>query len=366
MQSSQTTYDVPAADSPAVPPQGGRVGLSDLTPEEIAQALNVKPFQGKQLFRWVHGKRVFDFGAMTDLSKALRTQLSDTATAHRLQLADVSHSERLGTKKVLLRLEDGEAVESVLLRDEDRLTLCISTQVGCAVKCSFCATGMSGYARNLSPGEIVEQALFLLKDEELGERTPNVVLMGMGEPFRNYDATIKAIRLMQHADGLGIGARKVTVSTAGDVPGILKFANEGWQVRLSVSLHAANDELRNVLVPLNRRYPLAKLMDAVHTYAATVGRQVTFEWTLLRDVNDRPQDVEEIVRLTQGLKVFLNLIPYNPVQDLGYQAPNRRTCEAMRDALIEKGIKATLRVERGQDIDAACGQLRRRHLEPNV
>ncbi|MFO7976314.1 MAG: 23S rRNA (adenine(2503)-C(2))-methyltransferase RlmN, partial [Candidatus Hydrogenedentota bacterium] len=215
---------------------------------------------------------------------------------------------------------------------------------------------------NLNPGEIVEQALHLLRDRDMQGRSPNIVFMGMGEPFRNYDATIKAIRMLMRKDGLHIGARKITVSTAGDVPGIERFATENWQVRLSVSLHAANDALRSQLVPLNRKYPLGQLINAVRTYSERVGRQVTFEWVLMRGVNDSVQHARELLDLTQGLKAFVNLIPYNDVEELPYEPSPPEACEAFLRVLEDGGMKATLRRERGGDIDAACGQLRSRQI----
>ncbi|MCC6491377.1 MAG: 23S rRNA (adenine(2503)-C(2))-methyltransferase RlmN [Candidatus Hydrogenedentes bacterium] len=337
--------------------------LTALNPAEIAESLNLKPFQGKQIFRWLHQKQVFDFDRMSDLSKDLRKRLTEECAASQLELVRMSASPRSnGTKKALFRLADGETVESVLIRDRERTTLCLSTQVGCAVKCAFCATGMSGYTRNLNPGEIVEQALYLLQDENLGEKTPNIVFMGMGEPFRNYDATIKSIKLLMAPEGLGIGARRITVSTAGEVKGIERFASEEWQVRLSVSLHAANDELRTKLVPLNKKYPIEVLMKAIRDYVERTGRQMTFEWTLLDGVNDSPQDAEELIGLATRVKAMVNLIPYNPVSGLGFSPPPLDRCQAFRDALEEAGVNATLRRERGQDIDAACGQLRRQHL----
>ncbi len=298
---------------------------------------------------------------MTDLALDLRTRLAAEFRVCDAEPTVTQRSSRSrGTRKVLLRLADGETVESVLIREKDRATLCLSTQVGCAVKCSFCATGLHGYKRNLNPSEIVDQALYLMSEEDFGDRTPNIVFMGMGEPFRNYDATLKAVRLLMEAEGIGIGARKITVSTAGEVDGIKRFTRENWQVRLSVSLHAANDELRSELVPLNRKYPLKDLMAAVHAYGAETGRQLTFEWALLNGVNDREQDARELVRLIRGTKASVNLIPYNPVSGLGYQSPSRERCIAFRDALIDRSVACTLRKERGQDIDAACGQLRRR------
>jgi 23S rRNA (adenine2503-C2)-methyltransferase len=337
--------------------------LTGLDAEELAAVLDLRPFQGRQIFRWIHQKCVLDFDEMTNLSKGLRRTLSERFAVSETSFVEASGSPRSETTKVLLRLADCETVETVLLRDKERMTLCLSTQVGCPVKCSFCATGLSGYSRNLSPGEIIEQALYLLREEPAGKRTPNIVLMGMGEPLFNYDATMKSVRLLMNEEGLGIGARKITVSTSGEAEGIERFAEEGWQVRLSVSLHAANDELRDRLVPLNRRYNLARLMAAVRHYGYQVGRQLTFEWTLMDGVNDRDSDLEELVRLVADVKATVNLIPYNPVSGLEYRAPKRSRCETFRDGLSRAGVKATLRVERGQDIDAACGQLRRRHRE---
>lgn len=338
-----------------------KLALSGSNPREISDALGVKPFQGRQIFRWIHKKRVFDFTQMTDLALDLRTRLAAEYRVCAAEPIATQRSERSrGTRKVLLRLADGESVEAVLIRERERSTLCLSTQVGCAVKCSFCATGLHGYTRNLNPSEIVDQALYLMSEEDFGDRTPNIVFMGMGEPFRNYDATVKSVRLLMEKEGIGIGARKITVSTVGEVDGIQKFAREGWQVRLSVSLHAANDELRSKLVPLNRKYPLNKLIAAVHEYITETGRQLTFEWALLNGVNDRPEDARELVQLIRGTKAMVNLIPYNPVSGLGYQPPSRERCIAFRDALIERSVACTLRKERGQDIDAACGQLRRR------
>lgn len=338
-----------------------RISLTDLSPEEIAEQLHIKPFQGRQIFRWIQKKQVFDFEKMTDLSKDLRAALAQKCVAHRLELVTISESPTTGTRKALLRLEDGETVESVLIRDRERLTLCLSSQVGCAVKCSFCATGFSGFARNLSPGEIVEQALFLLRDFDTEGRNPNIVYMGMGEPFRNYDAVVKSIRILMNPEGLNIGARRITVSTAGEAERIRNFADEEWQVRLSVSLHSANDELRNELVPLNRRYDIAKLSDAIRYYEKRTGRQITFEWTLLEGVNDSISAAHELAALARDLNAHVNLIPFNPVQESGYRPPTLARCEAFRNALLEAGVSATLRTERGQDIDAACGQLRRRH-----
>lgn len=350
------------ATTDRAPDRVTRLHIAGMSPTEIAEVFDLKGYQGRQVFRWVFRSQAFDFDAMTNLSKSLRATLAERGEITRLKHVHTSVSSNTHTRKALFQLPDGESVESVMIPAADRVTLCLSTQVGCPIRCSFCATGLSGYARNLSAGEIVEQTLVLLRDVDLEGRTPNIVFMGMGEPFRNYDATVKAVRLLMEPEGLGIGARRITVSTAGDVPGIRRFAAENWQVRLSVSLHAANDVLRDELVPLNRRYPIQALMDAIDEYLAGTGRQITFEWTLLDGVNDRLQDADELAQLVSGRRIFVNLIPYNPVAGIPYRAPSRERAEAFQNALAARGVRATLRLERGQDINAACGQLRRHAL----
>lgn len=340
--------------------------LTDLFPEEIGAALGAEGYRGKQIFRWLHKKRVFDFEQMSDLPKETRAALVSTFNPAQITPAERSDSHHAaGTRKVLFRLADGDTVESVYISHPKHSTLCLSTQVGCAVKCTFCATGYSGFARNLNAGEIVEQALHLVNNSDLGAKTPNIVFMGMGEPFRNYENTMKTVRLLQHRDGLGIGARKITISTAGEVEGIKKFAHEGMQVRLSVSLHAANDALRSELVPINRKYGLDALIEAIRYYMSVTGRRITFEWTLLDGVNDTDGDANELAALAADLEAKVNLIPYNPVSGLGYAAPSRKRCRAFLALMERRGIPTTLRVERGQDIHAACGQLRRQSQPAN-
>jgi 23S rRNA (adenine2503-C2)-methyltransferase len=335
--------------------------LTGLMPEGIATSAGLAPLQAKQVFQWIHQKKVWDFEQMTNLSKPLRAQLAETAVAADVTLIEMQVCRRTGTKKALIRLNDGESVESVLIRDGERITLCVSSQVGCALKCDFCATGLAGFTRNLNPGEIAAQALLLLRGEDLSGRNPNVVYMGMGEPFRNYDSVMESIRLLMHPEGLGIGARKITVSTAGEVKEIERFGQEPWQVRLSVSLHAANNELRSRLVPLNRKYPLERLKESLLRYQGLNGRQLTFEWTLLDGVNDSIQHANELLYFARGLQVSVNLIPWNPVRELPYATSTRERCNAFVEHVTAKGLKATLRKEKGRDIDAACGQLRRTH-----
>ena len=337
----------------------GKHALLGLEPGEIAALLDLKPFQGRQIFQWIHGKGCVDFECMTDLSKPLRTRLGAECTTAEVEVVQSQVSDDGGALKTLFELHDGERIESVLLRDGERVTLCLSSQAGCPLKCAFCATGAGGFRRNLSPGEIVGQALRMLSIAEIPRtQIPNIVYMGMGEPFLNYENVVKSIRLLMAQDGLGVGARRVTVSTVGFVGGIEQFAAEDWQVRLSISLHAANDELRSELVPQNRALGLAPLRGAVRDYGARTGRQVTFEWTLLDGVNDRVSDVRELLSFLKGLNAFVNLIPWNAVPGLPYRPSTRDKCLAFMQALEKGGVRATLRRENGGDISAACGQLR--------
>ena len=337
-----------------------KIPLTGLMPEQISDLLGLKPYQGRQLFQWLHGKRVFSFDRMTNLSKDLRRRLEQECLAAQLDpIGEQRSSRSSGTRKVLYRLQDGETVESVLIKDGKRTTICVSTQVGCPIRCAFCATGRSGFVRNLSAGEIVEQALHLIAGESLSGRVPNIVYMGMGEPFRNYEATVQSIHLFMHRDGVGVGARKITISTVGEAEGIRRFAREGMQVRLSISMHAGNDQLRTELIPQTIRTPLKALMDAIHEYLVVSGRRVSFEWTLIAGVNDSPKDVDELSHLARDLKASVNLIPYNPVEGLEYDAPTSEACQRFRDQLTRSGVNCTLRAERGSDINAACGQLRR-------
>ncbi len=341
-------------------------GLAAQTPEEIASAFQLKPFQGKQIFHWIHRKQIWNFQQMTDLSKDLRAKLAESGKPSSIVLEKRLESVQApGTVKVLFRLSDGKSVESVVIRDRNRVTFCVSTQVGCAVRCAFCATGLSGFKRNLTASEIVEQVLHLIAAENIRDRNPNIVYMGMGEPFRNYDAVVRSIRILSHPEGVNIGHRRITVSTAGEIAGIRRFADEGWQVRLSISLHAATDELRSQLVPLNRKFPLHELMKAVRDYTLKTGRHVTFEWVLLAGINDTMEQARALVRLVRPFTCTVNLIPHNPVPTLPYLASSAKRSKAFQTFLLEEGISCTLRKERGTDIAAACGQLMLRDADKN-
>jgi 23S rRNA (adenine2503-C2)-methyltransferase len=320
-------------------------------------------FRANQLWDWLYERRVGSFDAMTNIPKSLREKLKTETTLGKLELA-AEQSSKDGTVKRLYRLTDGQLIEAVLMAyDDDRRTACISTQAGCAMGCVFCATGQMGFARNLSAAEIFEQAMLYARDLEAeGERLSNVVLMGMGEPFHNYDQSIEAIhRLM--AD-LGIGARHITVSTVGLVPQIRRFADEGLQVKLAISLHAATDSERSALLPVNKRWPLSELLDACRYYIEKTGRRITFEWALIQGENDTPEQAHALGKLLQGLLCHVNLIPLNPTPGYSGGPSAKQAVDGFIAILAEYGVSATVRVRRGIDIDAGCGQLKAAVIKP--
>lgn len=319
-------------------------------------------YRAGQIRRWLYERGVTGPDAMSDLPQGLRRRLAEEATVGSLALV-TEQASKDGTRKRLYRLGDGPLVETVLMPYADgRRTACISTQAGCAMGCVFCATGQMGFVRHLEAHEIFEQAArFAAELRATGDRLSNVVLMGMGEPFHNYDATLVAIRRLQ--GDLGLGARHVTVSTVGLVPQIRRFAEEGLQVRLAVSLHAATDEERGALLPVNRRWPLAELMAACRDYAAATGRRVTFEWALIAGKNDDEATADRLGELLRGLPAHVNLIPLNPTRGYAGRPTAVPDAERFVAVLARHGVPATVRVRRGIDIDAGCGQLRSRHAE---
>ncbi|HEX2033793.1 MAG TPA: 23S rRNA (adenine(2503)-C(2))-methyltransferase RlmN [Chloroflexota bacterium] len=354
----------PSPDSGRLPP------ITDLSLDELRRVvveLGQPPYRAEQVAAWVYRSTATEFEQLTNLPKAFRQALAErfrfTALEPRAELVSADGE----TRKIVQSLPDGELIESVLMRypqrwdgtGAERATVCVSTQVGCPVKCSFCATGLMGFARNLSSGEILEQALYFLR---WSRRNPpivrNVVFMGMGEPLLNYEATMAAAERLVHPQGAGLGAPRLTVSTSGWIPGIERLAADPLAVRLAVSLHAPNDELRDQLVPLNRRYPLPRLMAACHDYQRATGRRVTFEYTMLDAVNDSPATARELASLISGMDAHVNLIPMNPVADLPYAPSPWPVVERFHDILREAGVICTVRREMGRDIQAACGQLR--------
>ena len=339
-----------------------KIPLLDLTYEELKEFLaswGEPAYRADQIWSWLYRSLVSDFQEMTNLPKGLRERLAEATLLRTMKPLEEQASADGLTRKVLFALRDDQTIESVLMHYERRHTACISTQVGCALGCVFCATGQSGFVRNLTPGEIVEQVLYfahLLKAE--GERLTNVVLMGMGEPLANYEATWQAIETLTHDDGFNLGARRITISTVGLVPGIRRLAREGTQIGLAVSLHAATDELRDKLIPINRRYPLAQLMAACRHYFERTGRRISFEYALINGINDSPEQARQLAHLLAGLFCHVNLIPLNPVPESPYQPSSRNRILAFQAELNRLKAPNTLRVERGVDIRAGCGQLR--------
>jgi 23S rRNA (adenine2503-C2)-methyltransferase len=310
-------------------------------------------FRAKQLYSWLHRKLTFNFDDMTDLGKELREQLKEK---YYIKMLNFKHSEtsKDGTKKYLFELLDGHRIETVLLTDEtDRKTICVSTQAGCALGCAFCATGEAGLRRNLETSEILGQ-VYLIAEE--AQDISNIVFMGMGEPFLNYANLLKAIRILTSKEGPNFGQRKITVSTCGIADKIKAFAREDLQVRLAVSLNSADDVVRSKIMPINRRYPLPVLHEAIKYYIKNTGRRVTFEYIMLEGVNDRRSDLENLKRFCRGLNVNVNLIPFNNFGTKFKPSP-ASTLDFFKKALLSEDINTIVRRSRGDEIKAACGQL---------
>lgn len=325
----------------------------------VLAELGEPAYRTRQLIRWVYQRNVRSFQEMTDLPAGLRDTL-----AGRLRLSAPEIVSRQvsadGTRKYLLRLADGTTVETVGLPADDRLTVCFSTQAGCAMGCTFCATGAAGLTRNLGPGEMVDQVIVV--SQEFGTRVTNAVAMGQGEPFANYDATLGALRLMNSADGLGIGARHLTISTCGLVSGIRRLSDEPEQFTLAVSLHSAVQSTRDRLMPGVRGVPLVELRRALADYAGTTGRRPSIEYSLVAEVNDTEAELQALIEFCRSMLIHVNLIPINPVVDTGFERPDASAVRRFERALHEAGIEASVRTERGADIDAACGQLKQHVL----
>lgn len=327
--------------------------LNDLA--DYCASENWPSFRAKQIWRWLYVQRATKWDSMTNIPVAIRERL---ASAFRLDAASADSIE-LGTdttRKILAELADGDSVEEVLIPAGPRRTVCISSQVGCRFACTFCASGQAGFHRNLSAGEMAGQVL--LAARAFQENPTNVVFMGIGEPFDNYDAVLKAVRIINHPEGLGIGARRITISTCGLIPEIERLSGEGIQVELSVSLHAADEALRSRLMPINKRYPIKELLPACREYTATTGRIVTFEYTLIRGVNDSEDQASQLARLLAPFKCRVNLIPLSPVNEFNGRSSEQVTADMFMEKLADEGINATARQSRGGSVNAACGQLR--------
>lgn len=338
-----------------------RVNLKGLWIEELESFLDKlgeKKYKAKQLAKWIYNKGVTDFEEMTDLSKELRRKLSEVAYIGKLKLTRKQVSKIDQTEKFLLELFDGKRIETVLMREKNRVTVCISTQVGCALNCIFCATGKSGFERNLSAGEIVDQIIAVKGYLKEDEKVTNVVIMGMGEPLLNYENTVKAIRIIQSELGLSISAKRITLSTAGIVPGIHQLADEGLKIKLALSLNAPDDELRRKLMPITKKYPLSEVLEALKYYAKKNDIRMTFEYVLIKTVNDSEEQALKLANLIRGIPCKINLIPYNPIKECPYKKPDEETLMKFRDILYPRAPAVTLRRSKGEDIQAACGQLK--------
>jgi len=349
-----------------------RTPIKSVTLEELEErfvALGQPKYRAGQVTQWLYEKRAKSFAGMSNLPASLREQLDASFSFDALEPIRVLGSEDT-TRKFLFKLGDGSLIESVLIpaspalygEASDRRTLCVSTQVGCAYGCKFCASGLDGWSRNLHAGEIVDQ---ILRVEELtNDRISNLVFMGMGEPLANFANVMKAITILNAPWGVGIGARHITLSTSGLAPQIRQLADQPLQVRLAVSLHGATNEVRQQIMPVNRKYPLEELLAACEYYEERKKQRITFEYILIEEVNDRPEDAAALVRAVRRAKAKVNCIPYNTVEGLPWKRPDEKRQDAFMEILESAGVPATIRREKGHDIAAACGQLRRQVAMP--
>lgn len=339
--------------------------IGDLSLLELSQeikALGEPSYRARQIFKWVYQKGITSWAEATDLPLSLRQKLESLFDLRPFEL-ETCYESRDGTQKFVFHLWDNNFIETVLIPSGQRRTLCLSTQVGCKFGCVFCASGLPGFIRHLSPAEIIGQILFVRHDLEFP--LTNFVFMGMGEPLDNFASLAKAIEIMNSPEGLGIAARRITVSTCGLVPGIKKLKELGLQINLSLSLHAPNDELRRRLIPLAKKYSLEEVLSACQEYAEATGRMITLEYVLIDGVNNSSKEASQLAKIARQLKAKINLIPYSPVRGLPYKRPAQEAIEAFRAWLEEKGAKVTVRRSKGLDIQAACGQLAGRLLATN-
>ena len=331
--------------------------IYDLTIKELEDyfvSINEKPFRAVQVYEGLYKKRYNSFDDMTNISKNLREKLKSDFSFYKIKL--IIKQEGRDVYKYLFELEDGNKIETVLMFHDYGISICVSSQVGCNMSCAFCESGRLKKVRNLEAYEIVEQLLII--EEDIKKRITHVVVMGIGEPFDNYDNVMRFVKIINCGKGIDIGSRHITISTCGVIPGIKKFMKEDGQVNLAISLHASNDELRTKLMPINKVYHLQELMDVIKEYIATTNRRVTFEYIMLEDINDSEEDAKELVKLLKGINCYVNLIPYNETENIGFKRTKEWKILKFYDILKSNKINTTIRKEFGSSVDAACGQLR--------
>jgi 23S rRNA (adenine2503-C2)-methyltransferase len=336
-----------------------RTDIAELELDELEQALQSlghPRFHGRQIFRWIHKRGVTDFALMSDLGRDLRAQLAAGFTTSTPQVERTERSTD-GTTKFLLRLADGKLIESVYIPDTPAQTFCISTQVGCAMRCAFCLTGKMGIERNLTAGEIAGQVRVLARELGMLDGRFNIVLMGMGEPLHNYEATMKALRMLADEHGFGLSPRRMTLSTVGVLPALERLATEPLMPNLAISLHSTTEDQRDMLVPINRKYGLKELLDTCRRFPLKRRERITFEYVLLRDVNDTDEDARRLVRLLHGIRGKVNLLPLNEAAGIPFERPSDERVNRFARILADHGITVSVRKSRGRDIRAACGQL---------
>ncbi|MBQ6812268.1 MAG: 23S rRNA (adenine(2503)-C(2))-methyltransferase RlmN [Agathobacter sp.] len=341
-----------------------KIDIKSMNQKELIsfmEELGEKAFRAKQIYQWIHEKRVDSFDEMTNISKKLIEVLKEKTYLTSLKKEEVQTSKLDGTKKYLFLLEDGNVIESVLMRYKHGNSVCISSQVGCRMGCRFCASTLDGLVRGLTAGEMLDQIYQIGKD--IGERISNVVVMGTGEPLDNYDNLLKFIELLTDENGINISQRNLTVSTCGIVPKMRELAEENLAITLALSLHASNQHKRMELMPVANKYDIHEVIDACKYYFDKTGRRITFEYSLVGGVNDTDEDAKELVHLIRGINCHVNLIPVNPIKERDYVQSNAKVIEAFKNKLEKSGINATVRREMGRDIDGACGQLRKRYKD---
>ena len=335
------------------------LNLEELT--AFVESLGEKKFRAKQIYEWIHRKHVASFSEMTNISAALIEKLNQNCTLTSLKKADVQISKIDGTRKYLFLLDDGNVIESVLMRYKHGNSVCISSQVGCRMGCRFCASTIGGLVRCLTPSEMLDQIYRIWEDT--GERVSNLVVMGTGEPMDNYDNLVRFVRLLSSQEGLNISQRNITVSTCGIVPNMYKLADEGLQITLALSLHAPNDEKRRELMPIANKYSIDEILDACRNYFAKTGRRITFEYSLVGGKNDSEADAKELSARISDINCHVNLIPVNPIKERDYVKSTKKVVENFKNKLEKYGINVTIRREMGADIDGACGQLRKSFID---